>query len=101
MRKLLVSLVAVLALVVGCSEPATNDRTSGKGKDADITTDAWNVTLYRNADNIPNIALFCIHREDPIAVMSTLSGGDTGINKTANIVPLPKLDASYCGGRVG
>ena len=99
MRRTLIGLAAVLVLLVGCSAPATNDRTSGGGKDADTTLDTWNVTLFRNADKIPNVALFCIHRADPIAVMSSLSGGDTGVNKTASIVPIPKLDASYCGGR--
>lgn len=99
MRRRLIAVIAALVVLAGCSAQATDDRGSGKGKDADITTDAWNVTVFKNANAVPNMALFCINRADPIAILSTLSGGDTGVNKTATFVPMPKLDAPYCGGR--
>jgi hypothetical protein len=55
--------------------------------------------VFKNADNIPNFALSCINRADPIAILSTLSGGDSGKDKAAQIIRMPELDASYCGGK--
>lgn len=98
-RKTLAAAILGSALILsGCSQ-ATADRTSGAGKSVDSAEDTWNVKVFNNADNVPNTALFCINRADPIAILSTLSGGDGGKDKAAQVVKMPELNASYCGGR--
>jgi F420-0:gamma-glutamyl ligase len=91
-----------IALVVtGCSS-ATQDRTGGAGKSPDRFGEATKVTVFTNADSVPNVTLFCIDPGDgsgPMAIMSTLSGGDSGKDKAATIVRMPDLDVSYCGGK--
>lgn len=98
MRRLVIGLGAVVVLLAGCSS-ATNDRTSGAGKNPDSSEDVWNVKIFNNADSVPNIALFCINKAAPMAIMSTLSGGDSGKDKAAQLVPLPALDIPYCGAK--
>lgn len=94
--------LAVLLSASSCGAPATQDRTSGGGKNPDLTADTTHVTVYLNADNVPNIALFCIDPGDghgPMAIMSTLSGTDTGGNKASAITRMPDLNSTYCGGK--
>ena len=104
MRRTWVLIFAVLAVTVlftGCST-ATEDRGSGGGKNPDSTADATKVRVFYNADKVPNIALFCITPTaeiGPIAIMSTLSGGDGGATKASAIVRMPELDVPYCGGK--
>jgi hypothetical protein len=94
------ALVGVLVLA-GCST-ATEDRGSGGGKNPDSTADATKVRVFYNADKVPNIALFCITPTaeiGPIAIMSTLSGGDGGTTKASAIIRMPDMDVPYCGGK--
>lgn len=97
MRKpLILALVGVglVASLTACGESATDDRQGGAGSKADQTTDTDHVTVYRNADNVPNVAYFCA---GGFAWASTLSGGDSGDNKAATIVRFPDYD-SHCDG---
>jgi hypothetical protein len=98
MKRRLIGLAAIAVLLAGCSE-ATQDRTSGGGKSPDKTQDTWNVTVFKNADDTPNVVLFCINREAPLAILSTLSGGDSGKDKASQIVPMPGLNVVYCGAK--
>jgi hypothetical protein len=50
--------VAALTLT-GCVPTANQDRGGGAGKSPDAVYDTQAVELYRNADNIPNVAYFC------------------------------------------
>jgi len=88
-------------LLVGCGAQASQDRGSGAGKNPDSTQDAFNVKVFLNADNVPNLAIFCVNPGEPtgpIAIMSTLSGtGESA--KGAAIQRITELDASYCGGK--
>ncbi len=84
---LLLPVLATLALG-GCSV-ADDDRESGNGKDPDVIHDTSHVTLYRNANNIPNVAYFCAGE---LGWASTLSGTDQ-VYKAAFIVRLPEYDA--------
>lgn len=94
--------LAAVAILAGCSGPqATQDRGSGGGKNPDSTQDATNVKVFLNANKVPNIAIFCVNPGDghgPMAIMSTLSGGDTGATKASSIMRMPDLDVSYCKG---
>jgi len=91
--------VAGAVLLVGCSAQAVQDRGSGGGKNPDATKDATHVTVFLNADAVPNVALFCIDPGDgPIAILSTLSGGDNGVSKASSFTRMSELDVSYCGG---
>jgi len=91
--------VAGVLLLAGCSS-ATQDRSN---KNPDATSEAAKVKVFLNADKVPNIAIFCITPSEeigPIAIMSTLSGSDTGgVSKASAIVRLAELDVSYCGGK--
>lgn len=97
-KLLLAAAVSAVVLTASCGQ-ATADRTSGAGKEPDSAEDTWNVKVFNNANNIPNLALFCVNHADPIAILATLSGGDSGKDKSSNFTPRPELDASYCGGR--
>ena len=102
MRRRWIATVAVGALLLAGCSTATNDRSSGGGKNPDSTEDATKVKVFFNANDVPNIALFCIKPNDeigPIAILSTLSGGDSGKSKASAFVHLTELDVSYCGGK--
>jgi len=61
MKKFVALLAVPLALglaLTGCAT-ANQDRSSGSGTQPDKYSDTSNVELFRNADNIPNVAYFC------------------------------------------
>lgn len=64
--KVLHGLVAAIGLVLflvimaaGCGETPTADRQGEGGRRADTYEDVTNVTIWRNVDNVPNVATFC------------------------------------------
>lgn len=62
MKKTLATLGFVGAftlMLTGCVPVANQDRGSGAGSLPDVVYDTQRVELFRNADNIPNIAYFC------------------------------------------
>lgn len=99
MRRRWVAVAGVgMLLLAGCSA-ATKDRSNGN---PDATSDTAKVKVFLNADKVPNVALFCITPNDaigPIAMLSTLSGTDSGESKASAIVRIPELDVPYCGGK--
>lgn len=80
-------------LLTGCSQ-TVGDREGGAGKQADSYEDATHVTVYKNADNVPNVAFFCL---DGFGWASTLSGGDSGKDKAAALIRFPEYDATCTG----
>lgn len=80
--------LTVLETAPSCGQ-ATADRTSGSGMQADSTKDATHVTVYRNADDVPNVATFCLGKYGWAA---TLSGTDAGENKAGTLVRFESLD---------
>lgn len=89
MKKLAVVLAAGILLLAGCSQ-ATEDRVGGNGSSPDETVDATRVVVFRNADSVPNLAMFCA---DGLRFASTLSGGDDGANKASTVIRLPERDS--------
>jgi len=90
-KKLTTTILAVAALglaLTGCSE-TVGDREGGAGKGADSYEDATNVVVYKNADNVPNVAHFCL---GDYGWASTLSGGDSGKDKASALVRFPEYD---------
>lgn len=88
-RKALAATAVGLLLLTGCST-ATQDRPSDAGgKEPDAVKSATHVTVYLNADNVPNVVIFCT---DDVAWGSTLSGGDSGKDKASALVRLPEKD---------
>lgn len=92
-RSLVVLAVSVLAFIpletTSCDSTATGDRQAPNGNRADFFKDAQHVTVYRNADDVPNVATFCL---DQYGWAATLSGTDAAENKTAVLVRFPELD---------
>lgn len=87
---------AALVALTACSA-ATQDRPdSAGGKDPDNTLPASHVTVYLNADNVPNVAIFCTGQ---LAWASTLSGDDSGKDKASALVRLSELDAVICAAK--
>lgn len=72
-----------------CDTAPTTDRQAPNGTRADAFGDAQHVTVYRNADDVPNVATFCL---DDYGWASTLSGTDAAENKPATLVRFPELD---------
>lgn len=72
-----------------CDAPA-DDRTTGKGTAADGYQDTSQVVIWRNADQIPNVATFCA---DGLAWAATLSSDGM---KVPNLLRIPEHD-SRCG----
>ncbi len=92
MKKIAVLIALPLALglaLTGCAS-ANQDRSSGAGNQPDTYSDTSHVELFRNADNIPNVAYFCA---DEIGWASTLSNDGTS---APQLVRLPEYD-SVCG----
>lgn len=87
-----VALSFALALT-GCSQ-TVGDREGGAGKQADSYEDATEVKVYKNADNVPNVAFFCL---DGFGWASTLSGGDSGKDKAAALIRFPEYDPTCTG----
>jgi hypothetical protein len=56
-RRLAAALVVVVA-ATGCSDELS-DREGGAGLRADEVADTYDVTVYRNIDSFPNVAIFC------------------------------------------
>jgi hypothetical protein len=84
----IIGLVAagVLALA-GCTGQAAQDRESGAGLKPDRVADASEVVVWRNADDIPNVATFCA---DGLAWAATLSRD--GVT-APQLLRLPERDA--------
>lgn len=95
-RKLAVAgvLFALATVLTGCNQ-VTGDREAGGGKGADRYEDATNVVVYRNADNVPNVAYFCLGEQ---GWASTLSGTDTGSDKAATLVRFDEYDPTCLDG---
>lgn len=82
--------IASLAfLLTACGATAVQDRGSGGGKEPDRVGDASQVELYRNADNIPNVAYFCA---GAYGWASTLSGGSGENTKPPQLIRFPEYD---------
>ena len=78
-----------ILLFAGCSEQPSDDRTN---KSADGFEDATKVVIVKNADQVPNIALFCA---DGLRFAATLSSDGA---KQPQLVRVPEQD-SMCSGR--
>lgn len=87
----LLGLVTLLPLETtsSCESAPTGDRQAPNGTRADFFKDAQKVTVYRNADDVPNVATFCL---DSYGWAATLSGTDAAENKAATLVRFPELD---------
>ena len=89
MRRKVLLVSAGLLLLAGCNPGATDDRQGGNGKTPDGYGDMTKVIVWRNADSVPNLAFFCAGGHK---FVSTLSGGDNGVNKASNFMRLPEED---------
>lgn len=95
-RVTVVMAVGTLVLsTAACAAMATDDRAGGSGTQPDTFADATHVTVYRNADQVPNVATFCLGH---YGWASTLSSGDQGANKPSTLVRFPEMDKTTCGG---
>jgi hypothetical protein len=87
--KLLLGLAALLLIPLQTCSTPTDDRQGPNGTQPDQYSDATHVTVYRNANNVPNVALFCL---GPYGWASTLSSGDSGANKASALVRFESYD---------
>jgi hypothetical protein len=83
----------VIILVAACAG-ATDDRTGGSGTQPDVFADATHVTVYRNADQVPNVATFCLGHYGWAATLTT---GDQGGNKPSTLVRFSEIDKTCVG----
>lgn len=93
-RALIIGLLGVVTLLPlettsSCDTTPTGDRQAPNGNRADFFKDAQKVTVYRNADSVPNVATFCL---DSYGWAATLSGTDAAENKAATLVRFPEMD---------
>jgi ABC-type proline/glycine betaine transport system substrate-binding protein len=84
---------AALALLAACGSmtPApTSDRQGANGNRADFFQDAQKVTIWRNADTVPNVATFCLGQYGFATTLKTSStnGGDT----SPSLQRFPEMD---------
>jgi hypothetical protein len=94
MKRIAALLTALLVALIGCGASATDDRKAGKGSEPDGYGDMTNVIVYRNADSVPNLALWCVGDH---AFWSTLSGSDSGENKASQVIRAEDQDVPHCG----
>jgi len=93
-RALVIGLLGLATLLPlettsSCDTSATGDRQAPNGTRADSFGDAQHVTVYRNADDVPNVATFCL---DDYGWAATLSGTDAAENKASTLVRFPEMD---------
>ena len=91
MKRVTTALVAVgiMLAAAGCSAAREDRPSEAGGNQPDSWGDTTKVTVYRNVDKVPNIALFCVGK---LRFASTLSGD----REAGNILRLPEQDA-LCG----
>lgn len=91
MRHRLKSALAAVTLVTltGCSA-ASQDRSTGK--DPDVIKDATQVTVYLNADDVPNLAFWCT------GALRWVGNLNTGNDRASFIQRFPEEDV-LCGGK--
>ena len=80
------------ALLAGCSS-TTDDRSTGNGKAADADKDVSNVIIWHNADNVPNVATFCVGQ---FHFATTLTGNGGAASNKTSLVLLPDSETA-CG----
>jgi hypothetical protein len=86
-NRIIAGITVAALLVLGACSTATQDRTDGAGgTEPDYLADAKHVTLVRNADNVPNVALFCA---EGFGFAATLSADGT---RSPQLVRMPELD---------
>lgn len=93
-NKIIAGAIGVFLLLTAESCGPSDDRsgTVGNGTKPDGYLDATNVIVFRNADDVPNVVLFCIGK---FRFASTLSGSNT---ESAMLIRLPEDDVA-CGGK--
>lgn len=79
------SLLAAIALV-GCGDEL-GDRESEGGQNADAIEDTYNVTVYRNINRYPNVAVFCA---EGLGFAASSSGTDG--SKNPDLIRVPEID---------
>lgn len=89
---------AALALLAACGSmapPPTTDRQGANGNRADAFQDAQHVTIWRNADTVPNVATFCLGAYGWATTLKTGStnGGDT----SPSLQRFPEMDRTCAG----
>lgn len=84
-----------LVLLTGCGKATAQDRVDavGAGKDPDTTQDATHVDLYRNADGVPTVILFCIGTMRFYSSPSSLGTDSNRTYITPALARLPEQDA--------
>ena len=87
--------VAVLSplAIDGCGS-TTADRSTGSGTQADAYHDATHVTVYNNADQVPNVATFCLGPYGWAATLKASGSSSSGSSGGAApaLVRFPELD---------
>lgn len=78
-------------LLCGCAPTSADRLPEAGGPTPDAFADATDVTVWRNVDNVPNVAMFCA---DGLRWAATLS--DDGA-KSPVLVRVPERDASCAG----
>ena len=69
MRITVMIIIGAVTFIGACTDVPTADRVEG-GRQADDYADVTDVTIYRNVDNVPNVANFCAGGEEYAATLS-------------------------------
>lgn len=86
MKTIIAAALAALVLT-GCGADTAQDRSDEAGGRApDTVGDAYDVTLTRNIDDVPNVVTFCT--TDGIKIVATRTGSTSG-STTREIEILP------------
>ena len=93
MRRWFLGILAAAALLfltaASCAAP-TNDRTGPNGAQPDGYQDAQHVVVYRNADTVPNVAVFCLGAYGWASTLKADSGGAG--SGSPSLVRFPEYD---------
>lgn len=69
----IVGLALIVPMLGGCWDNS-HDRESGAGMAADTFQDTSDVTVWRNADEVPNLATFCADGRAWVATLNSNNG---------------------------
>jgi len=90
-RSVAVAAALLIPLVSGCPGQPTEDRQGPAGTQPDNYQDAQHVTVYRNADTVPNVATFCLGAYGWASTLKNDSSSGSGA-AAPSLVRFPELD---------
>jgi hypothetical protein len=91
------AVTALLLPVLNACFGATADRQGPNGTQPDSYQDATHVRVYRNADQVPNVATFCLGSYGWASTLKNTTSDSASGSAAPSLVRFPELDTTCKG----